>query len=112
MLADVVFFLHLYVWVGSYMFPLLSPSVLIHVLYSFMYPCAMFHWMTNSDTCALTLLERYLRGDPDDRNTWVGAFIKPIYNLSGDAFGMFIKVSHFFLWMWVQWNIVKKLIIP
>lgn len=41
----------------------------------------MFHWLTNNDTCALTLIEGYLT-DQDEAETFTGKIIKPIYQIS------------------------------
>jgi len=42
-------------------------------------PFLVLHWITNNDTCALTLLESKVRG-VDDNQTFMGNIIKPIYN--------------------------------
>lgn len=42
-------------------------------------PFLVLHWITNNDTCALTLLESKVRGVDDDQ-TFIGNIIKPIYN--------------------------------
>jgi hypothetical protein len=38
-----------------------------------------FHWITNNDTCALTVIESYLCG-LEHSDTFFGQIIKPIYN--------------------------------
>lgn len=42
-------------------------------------PFVMLHWLTNNDTCALTLFESKLTG-LDENDTFTGRIIKPIYN--------------------------------
>jgi hypothetical protein len=42
-------------------------------------PFLILHWITNNDTCALTIIESKIRGVKDDE-TFMGNLIKPIYN--------------------------------
>lgn len=41
----------------------------------------MFHWVTNNDTCALTMIEGYLTDQKEDE-TFLGQIIKPVYRIS------------------------------
>jgi hypothetical protein len=43
-------------------------------------PFLILHWLSNNDTCALTILESKLRGGVEDTQTFMGNLIKPIYN--------------------------------
>ena len=42
-------------------------------------PFMLFHWVTNNDTCALSLLESVITGNTEDK-TFIGRIVKPIYN--------------------------------
>jgi hypothetical protein len=42
-------------------------------------PFLLLHWITNNDTCALTLIESKITGIKEI-NTFTGSIIKPIYN--------------------------------
>jgi hypothetical protein len=50
------------------------------LLYLVLIPFIVVHWVTNNDTCALTVMEAYLRGVPD-RNTFFYNLVSPIYKL-------------------------------
>lgn len=47
-------------------------------------PFLILHWITNNDTCALTLLESTLTG-VEENHTFIGNIIKPIYNAHLDS---------------------------
>jgi hypothetical protein len=42
----------------------------------------MLHWLTNNNVCALTEIERRLRGCQDTHETFIGSIINPIYELN------------------------------
>jgi len=71
-----------YIVVGYFvLIPIVSndPNVLRdYVLYSaFLWA----HWITNQDTCALTLMESYLWDLPSD-HTFFGNLVSPVYKVS------------------------------
>ena len=47
-------------------------------------PFLYLHWVTNNDTCALTLAEKYLR-NVDDNHSFIYNVIAPFYNLNRDS---------------------------
>jgi hypothetical protein len=42
-------------------------------------PFLMLHWITNQSVCALTEIEKYLRGKTDDDETFFGQVVGPVY---------------------------------
>ena len=107
MMDQVIHFLHICVVIGSILIPILAKSKQMLVLYSFLVPFAMFHWVINDDTCCLTKLEQFARGDPDDSKTFFGAFIKPIYNVPDDTAFTLLKIILFGLWFLTQFRLVR-----
>lgn len=58
-------------------------------------PFLYLHWITNDDTCALTLLESKLRGVPSSDSLF-HQVVAPVYNF--DA-GVFVWVVSIGLWI-------------
>jgi hypothetical protein len=52
----------------------------IHLL---VVPFIMLHWLTNQTVCALTVMEKMLRGKDLDEETFFGQVVSPIYKGSG-----------------------------
>jgi hypothetical protein len=63
-------------------------------------PFILFHWITNQSVCALTEMEKLLRGTKDDDETFIGKIMKPIYKFKSiDEEAIFLYVAMIFLWM-------------
>lgn len=62
-------------------------------------PFILFHWITNQSVCALTEMEKMLRGTKDDDSTFMGKIMKPIYEFkSVDDEAVFLYISMIALW--------------
>lgn len=48
-------------------------------LHAVVVPFLMLHWVTNQSICALTEMEKYLRGKTDDDETFFGQVVGPVY---------------------------------
>lgn len=68
-------------------------------LYAIALPFLWLHWMTNDDTCALTLLESNLRGISSEE-TFMSKLISPVYKFQDQSTSrrFFFAVSYF-LWV-------------
>lgn len=44
-------------------------------------PFLWLHWWLNDDTCALTIVEKKLRGISDDDKSFVHALVSPVYKI-------------------------------
>ena len=42
-------------------------------------PFIMLHWITNQSVCALTELEKLIKGEKDDDKTFFGQVVGPVY---------------------------------
>jgi hypothetical protein len=42
-------------------------------------PFIMLHWITNQSVCALTEMEKLLKGETDDDKTFFGQVVGPVY---------------------------------
>lgn len=49
------------------------------VLHAMVCPLLILHWLTSSTGCALTLLEKHVRGLDDDNESFIHKIVAPIY---------------------------------
>ena len=80
--ANIVMLLH-WVLVGFLVYSPFSPYPALWVLSTISLIFVLSHWVIpgpNQDTCALTLLERYLRGC-DKQESFMHQIVSPVYKL-------------------------------
>ena len=102
-ISKIIFGLHIAIFVVGILIPFVGSNQQLKS-YSFIIPVLMFHWATNNDTCFLTELESRFAKVPKKR-TFIGRIISPIYNLSDDQLGLFVKTLFFALWVFVQFKL-------
>ena len=103
-IPDIVHYIHLALVILGIIIPFTNDESFLS-LYSFVIPFLFFHWSTNDDTCAITMLEQYLRGETDKHNTFVGQVMNGVYILPEDKLGRALKFIFFSLWMFVQFRL-------
>lgn len=84
MLATLIKYIH----IGFILFVLLVPFIGNEFLLNYHFitiPFLLMHWLTNNDTCALSLMESKLRG-MDETQTFMGRLVKPVYNIQSRDF--------------------------
>ena len=79
-LANLVRLFHIIVIIFVLIGPF-SKNPLVLILHIVFCLCLMIHWMFNSDTCFLTLLETKIRGI-DDNESFTYKFVAPMYNIT------------------------------
>lgn len=82
-MADFIFGLH----VLALVFVLVTPFVGSPkwILIDLMFMTSIYlHWLLNDNTCALTVLEKCIRGTPDDKSTFFGRLFGEAYNFGKD----------------------------
>ena len=62
--------------------------------HSIIIPFLFFHWYTN-DSCFLTEIEKIITGKTDNKSTFIGSILDPIYNITDKE----IKYVTFCLWI-------------
>ena len=79
MLANVCWLLHMLfvLWVIVVPFTNNEPMLVLHLI---VMPFLWFHWWMNDDTCALTLMERHLRGVPSEESFFHN-LVSPVYKI-------------------------------
>jgi hypothetical protein len=89
-LANTIFIIHLAIILFVIIAPFTEITV-FHILQISLGFTLLIHWFLNSDICSLTLLEGSLRGIPSN-DTFIGKFIKPLYNINENNWAFFIKI--------------------
>lgn len=101
--ASIIFILHIL----FLLFMLIAPftnNISTLILYAVIVPCLWIHWWTNNDICALTLLEKKIRG-VSDKNSFMYNLVSPVYKANID------KISHIYLtitWLWVLFRLYRN----
>jgi hypothetical protein len=76
MLADIIGYIHFLVVCFISLVPFFGDEYFL-TLHLLIVPFIMLHWLTNQTVCALTELEKLVRGR--DANTFFGQIFEPIY---------------------------------
>lgn len=84
LLADIVNIIHKIVVLFVIGVPFFGniPVLLINLVFMF---GIMFHWALNSNVCALTVLEKTLRGTSYDGETFFGQLFGKIYTINNNS---------------------------
>ena len=95
-LANLVFVLHI-AFVLWFLWAPFSGNESMIVLHALMFPFIAFHWILNQDTCALTLLERSLRGVSSEESFFHN-LVSPIYKIEDSHMRVIAWVVGIGLW--------------
>jgi hypothetical protein len=86
------------------------------VMHAVICPFLMLHWVTSSDGCALTLLEKRLRGLDTDAESFVHKIVAPIYVIDDAVLKRIVFAATLGLWYvslrQVTWTKVKNVFMP
>ena len=83
--ANIIFSLH----VLFVLFVLIAPlteDVAILMLHAITIPFIMMHWVTNDNTCCLTVTEAFFRQDVEKKDLFFHRLIGPVYEPRHDQF--------------------------
>lgn len=105
-IAEIVHYIHLALLLLGILIPFFNEKSWL-VIYSLCIPFLFFHWSTNDDTCAITLMEQYIRQEPDRHKTFVGQVMNGVYILPEDQLGNALKFIFFSLWLFVQYRLER-----
>lgn len=73
-----------------------TESLIMHAIFS---PFLMIHWVTSNDTCALTVLEKHLRGLDNDGQSFIHSIVAPIYVIPDRSLRTCVFSSTIVLWL-------------
>jgi hypothetical protein len=96
--ASLIWALHL----GFVVFMVLTPFVGNRhalVLHALITPFLWLHWILNDDTCALTLLEKRLRGIDNDSHSFFYNLVSPVYKVRDADVKTMCWVMSVLLWL-------------
>jgi hypothetical protein len=82
-LGDVILFIHLFILIFVLVIPFSGNQPLLLLNFALLMAIA-FHWIMNDTTCALTLLEKVVRGETDDKRTFFGRVMGPVYSFGSE----------------------------
>ena len=83
MVADFIFGLHVLLLLFVVLTPFIGTPEWILIDLMLMVSIYL-HWIVNDNTCALTVLEKTLRGTPDDKETFFGRLFGEMYTFGRD----------------------------
>ena len=78
MLAQIIGLIHYLIIVFIIGAPFFGSEYFL-TLHIVIVPFIMLHWVTNQSVCALTEIEKLVRGEKDDDKTFFGQVVGPIY---------------------------------
>jgi Na+/H+-dicarboxylate symporter len=94
--ANLIWFLHMAFVVMNVLIPFVGTDELLKY-HAIVIPFLYLHWVTNEDTCALTVMERAARGCGKERS-FFHHLVSPVYKFHQDGVDVFIWLVSFFLW--------------
>jgi hypothetical protein len=100
---NLIFVLHAFIVILGLLIPFSRNKKWLQ-MYAIVIPFLFYHWAINDDTCFMTQLECVVTGEPKER-TFMGRLVGPIYSVSDDTIGKFLKSILFALWLFVQFRL-------
>lgn len=96
-LANLCWLLHIMfvLWVVITPFTHNEPMLVLHLM---VMPFLWFHWVLADDTCALTLMERHLRGVPSDESFFHN-LVSPVYKIRDKDLRAASWIASVVLWL-------------
>jgi len=76
-----------------------SESDQMIVMHTMVSPVLLLHWLLNSDGCALTLLEKKIRGLEHDDESFIHSVVGPVYNIDDAVVKRVVFFVTCVLWM-------------
>ena len=95
-IANIVNIVHKFIILFVIGVPLVGNIPIMLINFVFMLGI-MVHWYFNSNVCALTVLEKFIRGTPYDNETFFGQLFGKVYSIQNDSniywIGMYILIA-------------------
>lgn len=92
LLGEIVSFIHGWIFSFVTIVPFIGEFDLVFLNLVFMFGI-MIHWYLNNNICALTLLEKIIRGTQDDDQTFFGQIFGKVYSIGKDSHLYWIGIS-------------------
>ena len=96
-MANVVFLFHVLfvIWAVVVPFTNNEPMLVLHMITM---PFLWLHWWIHDDTCALTLMERYLRG-VESKESFFHNLVSPVYKIEDTEMRQVSWLVSIVLWL-------------
>jgi len=85
LVADLCNIFHWFVILFVLCAPFASDQRILIIVLMLMYTI-IIHWIANNNVCCLTVIEKVIRGEPDDSKTFFGRLIGPIYTFGNEDY--------------------------
>lgn len=108
-LADFIFVLHVLIFMFVVTVPFIGSDMLLLLNLVFMIGIIV-HWICNNNICVLTVIEKAIRGTPDDTQTFFGKLFGGVYSFGKDS-----KISWWilsFLILLSLYKVIKGNVVP
>lgn len=99
--ANILFILHVFIFLFVVVTPFTNYDILILLNMVFMMGIFL-HWIVNNNICALTVLEKKLRGKENDEETFFGKLFGSVYTFGKDE-----KISWIILIGLILFSLIK-----
>lgn len=83
-LADLIFFIHILIFLFVVCVPFVGSDILVLMNLVFMIGI-LVHWICNNNICVLTVIEKAIRGIPNDTETFFGRIFGGVYGFGKDS---------------------------
>ena len=105
-LANLCWVLHVLfvLWALVVPFTQNEPMLVLHLM---IMPFLWFHWWMSDDTCALTLMERHLRGVSSE-NSFFHNLVSPIYKIKDEDMRTVSWVVSVLLWLLTLSKVMQR----
>lgn len=97
MIAALIRILHV-VFIAWMVYAPFSSDFDMVLLHSFIAPFLMLHWITNNGDCALTMLEKHVRGLEHDHESFIHKLVAPVYVIDDSSLKKMVFGSTLVLW--------------
>jgi hypothetical protein len=105
-LATLIWVLHMLfvLWVVITPFTNNEPLLVLHLM---VMPFIWFHWLVNDDTCALTIMERQLRG-VHSNDSFFHNLVSPIYKIEDNDIRAASWIISIALWLITLTKVLQR----
>ena len=110
MLHFLVRLAHILIVLFVILVPFIIQTPRILVLHALFIPLMICHWKLNNDVCSLTEIEKYLTNKKENKETFIGSILGPVYEPKPNEY-LFICLVLWSITLYKlnsQYNIIKE----
>ena len=80
-------------------------NTMLSSMYFISIPFLLLHWVTNNDTCVLSIMERIIRGLDSKDDCFICNVLEPVFKINHLPVAEVIYVITIALWLYVSYNL-------